>query len=197
MNIFVTDKDPAQSARNLCNKHVVKMMLETMQILCSPFANGKAPYRQTHFHHPCSVWARESLENYEWLILHAIYIGNEYTARYGKKHKSAGHISWIIDNYKDLKLPIKGLTPFVQAMPDYCKSGNAVDAYRNYYVNEKRSFAAWPKGKAPDWYAYGIRALKLVSDKENARKYVSFFGEHCQVKYENTIQEGSVLSGTL
>ena len=43
MNIFVIDKDPVVAAQNLCDKHVVKMILESAQMLCAPFENGEAP----------------------------------------------------------------------------------------------------------------------------------------------------------
>ena len=60
MNIFVLDTDPQTAARLMCNKHVVKMILESAQMLCSAFENGEAPYRRAYYNHPCTKWARES-----------------------------------------------------------------------------------------------------------------------------------------
>jgi hypothetical protein len=37
MNIFVLDEDPVISAQMQCDKHIVKMPLETAQMLCSVF----------------------------------------------------------------------------------------------------------------------------------------------------------------
>ena len=84
MNIFVLDYNPKRAAQMQCDKHVVKMPLETAQILCSAFEPGTAPYKRTHYNHPCSVWGRESKVNYKWLIEHGLALSDEYTYRYGK-----------------------------------------------------------------------------------------------------------------
>ena len=79
VNIFVLDEDPIQAAFQQCNKHVVKMVTETAQLLCSVYPKGVAPYKRTHYNHPCAVWARTSLENYLWLLEHGEALGLEYT----------------------------------------------------------------------------------------------------------------------
>ena len=39
------------------------------------------------------------------------------------------------------------------AMPDYCKvNGDSVASYRNYYINEKASFAKWTIQPMPIWF---------------------------------------------
>jgi phage-related protein len=72
MNIFILDKDPKKIAMYHNDKHVVKMIVETAQLLCTAHhvsgTNGDIPYRKTHQNHPCSIWARESIENYNWLL---------------------------------------------------------------------------------------------------------------------------------
>ena len=68
--IFILDKDPINVAKIQCDKHVIKMCLETAQMLCSIFEPGIAPYKRTHYNHPCSKWIRESKDNYKWLIKH-------------------------------------------------------------------------------------------------------------------------------
>lgn len=92
MNIFVTDEDPKISAQNLDDKRVVKMILESAQMLCTALhhnnASHLAKYKATHANHPCNVWCRESRENYYWLFRHFIALCSEYTHRYGKIHKS-------------------------------------------------------------------------------------------------------------
>ena len=87
MNIFILDQDPVKSAQFQCNKHVVKMCLETAQLLCSVFPSGLAPYKRTHYNHPCAKWARDSWCNYMWLISHGHALCNEYEYRYNKIHK--------------------------------------------------------------------------------------------------------------
>ena len=116
MNIFAVDNDPKIAAQQLCDKHVVKMILESAQMLCAVFPNGDAPYKRAFYNHPCTKWARESVENYEWLLNHAYAMCQEYTRRYGKVHKSLNAIGWCGSNYPKLNIPSKGLTPFAEAM---------------------------------------------------------------------------------
>lgn len=153
MNIFVLDTCPVQAAKYQCDKHVVKMVLETAQLLCSPFDKGAAPYRRTHYNHPCSKWVRESQDNYEWLIRHGLALASEYNFRYDKFHKSLEVIKWCGLNGGVLKLPKVGLTPFAQAMPDECKNTlDVVDAYRTYYREHKARIAKWTKRAVPEWF---------------------------------------------
>jgi hypothetical protein len=151
MNIFVLNEDPKVSAELMCDKHVVKMILESAQMLCSPFPNGDAPYKRTHFNHPCSKWTRESVNNYEWLLTHAYALLEEYLDRYGKIHKSLDAIAWCDDHYHNLNLPDIKLSPFAQAMPDEYKNKNAVIAYQTYYVNDKKYFAKWKNKEVPNF----------------------------------------------
>jgi hypothetical protein len=139
MNIFVVNNDPKIAARQLCDKHVVKMILESAQMLCSAFENGEAPYKRSYYNHPCTKWVRESQANYEWLLTHAYGLCEEYFLRYGKIHKLG----------LDQEL---GLTPFAQAMPDEYKNDDVVQAYRNYYNGEKAYFAKWKSQLVPDWF---------------------------------------------
>ena len=152
MNIFAVDKDPKISAQQLCDKHVVKMILESAQMLCSAYPNGDAPYKRAFYNHPCTIWARESQENYEWLLTHAYAMCQEYTRRYRKVHKSIDAIEWCGKNYIKLRLPRKGLTKFAQAMPEQYKNKCSVTAYRSYYNGEKAGFATWKKRETPKWF---------------------------------------------
>ncbi|MEK6880308.1 MAG: pyrimidine dimer DNA glycosylase/endonuclease V, partial [Nanoarchaeota archaeon] len=102
MNIFVLDKDPKIAAQYLCDKHIVKMILESAQLLCSQF-ECDAPYKKTHYNHPCSIWTRTSKENYLWLIEHSLEMGLEYTKRYNKTHKSIKVIRWTQENINKVK----------------------------------------------------------------------------------------------
>jgi hypothetical protein len=153
MNIFVVDNDPKIAARNLCDKHVVKMILESAQMLCSPFSEGEAPYKRSHYNHPCTKWARQSQANYEWLLTHAYSLSEEYFWRYGKIHKSVNVIDWCDNNSHRLGLAQEiGLTPFAQAIPDEYKNDDVTQAYRDYYNGEKAYFAKWAYSSTPKWF---------------------------------------------
>lgn len=153
MNIFAVNKDPKIAAEELCDKHVVKMILESAQMLCAVYDKGTAPYKRAFYNHPCTIWARESQENYKWLLDHATAMCEEYTKRYGKIHKSQAIILWCFMHYKSLlSLPRIGLTPFAQAMPEEYKNDCAVTAYRAYYNGEKAYFAKWSKTNRPAWF---------------------------------------------
>ena len=146
MNIFVLDKNPVIAAEMACDKHVIKMVLESAQIL-STISGGK--YKPTHKNHPCTIWARSSKENYQWLTTHATALSKEYTLRYGKIHKSTEVINQA-KNFDDF--PSIELTEFVQAMPDKYRNKDVVKAYRNYYRGEKSGFATWKNRNPPDWW---------------------------------------------
>ena len=151
MNIFVLHKDPAIAATMACDKHVVKMILETAQMLCTAARalGSDAPYGATHKKHPCTIWTGASQGNWDWLIAHGIALCAEYTKRYGKVHKSQA----VIEHCAKLSLdfPSTQQTPFAQAMPPQYKNECVVTAYRAYYHGEKARFATW-KTKQPDWW---------------------------------------------
>jgi hypothetical protein len=150
MNIFVLDSDPVKAAEYQCDKHVVKMILETAQMLCTAIheTGGNAHYKSTHRNHPCTIWARKSKGNFAWLKTHGLALCKEYNKRYGKVHKSQA----VIEECLDLTIPDGCKTNFALAMPDYCKVDNVVDSYRNYYLKEKSNIAKWKLGNKPDWF---------------------------------------------
>jgi hypothetical protein len=152
MNIFVVDNNPVIAAKALCDKHIVKMPLETAQMLCSVhwLHNSKAPYRLTHKNHPCTKWATYSNANYEWLVRHGIALCEEYTARYNRRHKCQDVVEWAKNN-KPKTLKHGQLTEQPQCMPDDCKSDFVVEAYRNYYRKHKHHIASWKRNK-PMWF---------------------------------------------
>lgn len=152
MNIFVLDSDPILAAQLQCDKHVVKMCLETAQLLCAAFEPGIAFYKRTHYTHPCSIWTRASLNNYMWLINHGLALCEEYTYRYGKVHKSMAIIHWCRDNLQLIKFNSIGLTDFAICMPDDAKIGDAVDSYQNYYRKYKANIAVWTNRPIPNWF---------------------------------------------
>ena len=159
MNIFVTDQCPIQSARNLPDKHIVKMPLETCQMLAIIYSDwyygigqlhkldGK-PYATKHGafrKHPCTIWAAESYWNLSWLISHGMALCDEYTARYNKVHACQPAIAeaitifeaafdFNVDIYKD-SLPMS----FTRAMPEFIKFDTTIDSITAYkrYLNTK------------------------------------------------------------
>ena len=157
MNIFVLNENPWHAAQALCDKHVVKMILETTQLLstvAARYGSCYVPYKPTHKNHPCTLWAGQSMENWLWLLQHGIGIANAYMERYGKVHKCLTILGEIYQHGMDgIGIPPSSeLTPFAQAMPEKYKSNDAVQAYRAYYIGEKARFAKWRYCDAPEWW---------------------------------------------
>jgi hypothetical protein len=158
MNIFVLGDGgcPKLSAMQHCNRHVIKMVLETAQILSSNLPKDKGPYRRTHYNHPVVQWVRNSKENYLWTVELGLYLAEEYTFRYSKTHKSKEVIETCYKLAIEQKLVgflQEKKTEFVQCMPEeYKVSGNPVLGYRNFYNAEKASFAVWTKREQPSWF---------------------------------------------
>lgn len=150
MNVFVLDTDPRLAAVAQCDSHVVKMTLETAQLLCGAFAPEVAPYKPTHQRHPCALWTRASMANFIWLAEHGLYLADEYQYRYGKEHKSREVIAWCLDNWERAEVVLDpDPTPFAQAMPDEYKNPDPVAAYRAFYRADKASFARWAHNRPP------------------------------------------------
>lgn len=89
MNIFATSLDPTESAENLDDKRLIKMILESAQLLSTAIneSGGKATYKSTHVNHPCSLWTRKNRKNYLWLLEHFVALCGEYQNRFHKIHK--------------------------------------------------------------------------------------------------------------
>lgn len=158
MNIFILDKNINRCARYHADQHVIKMILESAQMLCTVLNlnGGNAPYRSTHIKHPCTIWAGKSLANWLWLKKLALALNAEYRYRYplASCHKSAV----VIEHLSDPEIDDMGLTEFALAMPDkYMVPGDAVQSYRNYYIGEKSGFARWTRRKIPRWFMEGLR----------------------------------------
>lgn len=113
MNIFVTSPCPLESAQRLDNKRMVKMALESTQLLCTALnLNGvETPYKTAHPKHPCTIWTMQSQSNFMWLWEHAVALCQIYRRVYKKTHACEKVLYQIADKYK--VLPDIGLTPFV------------------------------------------------------------------------------------
>ena len=95
MNIFVLHTDPETCARMHCDKHVVKMISETVQLLCTChhfYDNHDVPYKACQLNHPCNRWLRESKANYRWLYNLGVFLYKEYKHRYGDKEHKSGEL---------------------------------------------------------------------------------------------------------
>lgn len=152
MNIFVLDLNPIKAAKYHNDRHCVKMILETTQLLSTALPHlekGRVgPYKSTHTNHPCSVWARECRGNYHWLWKLGVALCKEYTHRYGRVHRCEPHL----ENLRLSKRVSKKITPYAQAMPERYRLPNVVTAYRAYYMGEKRHLAKWTNRKKPCWW---------------------------------------------
>jgi hypothetical protein len=123
MNIFVLNENPILAARDHCDKHVVKMILEAGQMLCTAHWAGwqrmlkapedlnrrdlqawlhkhvpvdlQPPWKMTHVGHPCTQWTQRVWGNYMWHSRLGLALCDEYTERYGKVHKSHEVHRWL------------------------------------------------------------------------------------------------------
>ena len=150
MNIFAIEKtndggiDWEASAKSLDNLRVVKMILESCQMLCTTinllYDDQESPYKTAYKNHPSTKWVRENANNYKWLFRHMMHLGDEYTKRYNKEHLSIQKC-WDSLCHLPPGIPEGKFTQPPQCMPDEYKTDDSVDAYWNYYIGEKHSVA--------------------------------------------------------
>lgn len=140
MNIFYLSNDPNKAAKFQYNKHVVKMILETAQLLCTAHheleSSVDVPYKPTHKNHPSAIWVRSSAEAYMWAYEHMLALGAEYTRRYGKEHLTITKCRELLYNLPD-SISNSAFKQPPQCMPEQYHAESSVDAYWNYYINEK------------------------------------------------------------
>tara|TARA_R110002153_G_scaffold161115_1_gene313539 strand:- start:959 stop:1483 length:525 start_codon:yes stop_codon:yes gene_type:complete len=169
MNIFYLHDDTEACAQLHCDKHSVKMVLETGQMLCTAaheLGFEDVPYKAVHRNHPCSVWARANRSNFQWLQELGMALCREYTYRYGKVHKSQAVIEKMYTGcglgrevYESLGS--RSMSRLPQCMPDEYKVDcreevkwegwvpRTIRAYQAYYRGEKAGFAKWTKRDVP------------------------------------------------
>ena len=189
MNMFVLDEQPMKAAEYHCNKHVVKMILEAGQMGCAAHwmswldkldktradfklmrdvkkflkdnvpQDKQPPWGLTHVNHPCTIWTRQSLENYSWHMELMGCLLWEYNRRYNRVHKSVTVQQWLLRN-TPLSFPVQGRTPFPICMKEeYKVDDDPVKSYRNYYIKDKVRFAKWePRAQTPKWYKEMLNA---------------------------------------
>ena len=180
MNIFVLDTDPVIAAQLQCDKHVVKMVVESAQMLSTthrmldgtiklelseggrrikrwvlPDDREQILYKAVHMNHPCTVWTRESKTNYDWHYAHFIALCNEYTHRYGKIHATDTLLRNVLRN-APTNIPDRGFTQFALAMkaqPQCMYVEDPVRSYREFYKTKKDRFdMVWTHRETPVWF---------------------------------------------
>jgi hypothetical protein len=169
VNIFVLSRNVRLCARFHCDQHVVKMPLETAQLLSTALWHSDAPawsalheqgfaYKPAHQGHPCALWTRECINNYLWLCALGLNLCDEYAYRFGttagdgetRQHRSRGVIAALRAAAPDLPRQ-RCVTSFAIVVPDECLLGDPVLSYRAYYLTYKAAFARWTRRAPPVW----------------------------------------------
>lgn len=184
MNIFFLAQNPYKAAEMHCDKHVVKMIVESAQMLSvahhhwnSKFKNYV--YKGAYLNHPCTKWVCENGSNYRWLYQLFLGLIDEYHKRYNNRtHKCEKLLPFLrynphFVNYIEDPINVwkfKQLSNIPQAMPEKYKHKNPITAYRKYYIGEKALFAKWKNNNMPGWFLKGV-VVKVVREfflkKEN------------------------------
>lgn len=169
MNIFILDIDPDKSAMYHNDRHVVKMITEQNQIVCTALRimverveisvkESMIPYRSTHVNHSCVKWASKHIGNIQWINQRTKSLCHEYTYRYGKKHKGEDVLNQIesIIRYEQYITPDK----YPVAISKDLSEGKtevglrtAIKLYRQYYIRDKRHLAKWKNRDVPEWWS--------------------------------------------
>ena len=169
MNLFLLSWDVEECARYHCDKHVVKMILELVQMLYTSWhlndghvprtapkclSTGEPGYKKISNHnHPMAKWVRASRSNYIFTVRLACALCLEYNYRYdGKQHSCATHVVWLAENLPTFT--VKERTVIPQCMPDQykCEADNPIKAYQNYYIGDKKRFATWKERFVPSFF---------------------------------------------
>lgn len=157
MNIFYLDPDPVIAARYHADKHVIKMILESAQLLSTTHHIAQSSqetldniYKPTHFNHPSTIWVRQSKANYLWLFSLFLALIDEYAFRFGKTHKSAELIPYL-EKVPDALSDALFSPPTPAMNEEYLVDGDSLLSYRNYYRLAKSHLFAWTKRERPEW----------------------------------------------
>jgi hypothetical protein len=162
MNLFILSLLQWEIAQSMMDKHVSKILLEAVQMLCTAKRvidpeDVEGLYKMAHKNHPVTVWCRKSRANFIWTLDLVDELHKEWRFRYGhpetKFHKSY-LVAMILRENMPSKFEEEELTPFALAMPEEYKTDDPVESYRNYYMSEeKRKIATWNKRREkPEWY---------------------------------------------
>ncbi len=161
MNIFFLDEELILCAQYHCDSHVIKMILESTQMLCTVLnlSGMSTPYRPTHAKHPCVVWAGASLDNWRWLRSLVVALNKEYQYRF--QHEKPHRSTDVALSLPLTPIPSFGITERPQTMPEHYKiPGNPVAAYRQFYLNEKKHLFKYTKRAVPPFILTSKKTLK-------------------------------------
>ena len=177
MNIFALSKCPEESAKQMINKHVIKMPTETCQMLHTNilYFKYKSVYgvepslkelKKFHAHiksnlmkpamlnHPSTIWARQSRDNFKWLFTHGRWLCHEFTWRYNKKHGSQIRIEDVWKHKQSInehQYPKQELTPVSIAMDDkYRIENNFYDDW-DFVIESYRHYYLEGKWQMASW----------------------------------------------
>lgn len=155
MNIFILDTDMKQNAQYYCDKHLIKMILETAQLMCTVVVEngGTAPYKPTHRNHPCTKWLMENGANWDILYNLVTELNNEYKYRFNKtiNHKSYDVICNLIKPQYSNNIFTGYFNAVTSSIQRLCIN-DTIKAYRKYY-KEKQSIIdmKWTKRNMPEF----------------------------------------------
>ena len=154
MNIFFVDTDAIIAARSLVDRHVCKMIIESAQLLSTTHQIYKPNpdlYKATHINHPCNIWTRTTVGNYNWLYLHFCGLLDEYTFRYDKIHACSRLREPLYNSPRNIDQTYEQ-TPIPLCMPDEYKiSDDLIKCYREYYRKGKKHLHKYKKRNPPEW----------------------------------------------
>ena len=155
MNIFHLHKDPKICAEYHCDKHVVKMILETAQMLSTAyrrnFGDNDDLYKTAYPKHPMTIWVGDSGGNFNWSMRLLDQLLYQYTMRYNKVHKTIRIYESLLGKHTRWQCWKTEFTPPPQCMPDEYKHKDYITAYKQYYIGEKKRFAKYTGVDTPDF----------------------------------------------
>lgn len=155
MNIFILDEDFEKNAQYYCDQHLVKMILESAQLLCSVVIlnGGVAPYKLTHKNHPCTKWLLENGKHWDFLISLVTALNDEYKRRFNHQnnHKSFDVILSLTKPKYHHNSPIKKYISVTDQVEKLSLKKN-ISAYRKYYKQKSTEFSMrWSNSTKPYW----------------------------------------------
>ena len=155
MNIFHLSSNPRYCAEWLCDKHCVKMIVETGQMLCTAyqrhFGLQDDLYKPAYPKHPMTIWVGNTRGNFIFTLSLFDYLLNEYNCRYKKVHSTNRIKKLLWDKYTDWNKLNGEFTNPPLCMPDEYKTDCYITSYRKYYIGEKKKIAKYKFTEPPQW----------------------------------------------
>ena len=155
MNIFSSSFDPGESARNLDDKRVVKLILESSQML-STVRPHLGLLKPAFINHPATLWVGESEHNYGWLWNHLAALHWEFNFRFSKSHALYPHFEVLTPGHSKCnpKYFVKLVRDKSRGL-DFTHIEDTHEAYRVYlrakWATDRRPVKFTRRSK-PDWF---------------------------------------------